>query len=123
MKDKFIQWLKLEWRDINCDYRYLVNWECEHFCLFYWMLNYENLQEAKIIIWKQWNLWEHFYIKDKWKYIDLTIWQFWDKYPEIYIWDKLLEWITELEIYPLKQYIDKQRAFIFYKDPNTILIN
>lgn len=123
MKNLFIKWLKSEWRYISWKYKDDVNWECEHFCLFFWMLKYNELNEdSKLVQFKQWSFWwEHFCIFHDWEYIDLTMCQFWEEFPEEYISNNMPESFREIWRYSLKDYIEWQRAFLLYKNPNNLL--
>lgn len=123
MRKLFLEWLKLEWRDISWEYRNIINWECEHFCLFYGMLNFDKLKEHKIIYAKQGGIWGHYYIFDGEKYIDYTLWQFGKEYPEEHEWENPPLWFREIWRYSLKDYVESQRAFMFYKDPRNIIID
>jgi hypothetical protein len=116
IKNLFLKWLEKEWRDITWDYSYDVNWECEHFCLFYGMLKYgEDIENYKVCIWKVDWLWEHYFIKYKWIYIDWTYQQF-NKNVRSIIYSTTPTTSVRIE-FSLKEYIDNQRAFMFYKNP------
>lgn len=127
--DHFIKWLQAEGEDVVGDYRIDVGSMCEYACLYVaMMLHNIDLRGEFRILYGQFVGWSHYWllysVDGEDYFIDLTLKQFIDDAPKVAVTrpmdgsDGYRVFSDEGEL--LSDYIERQRAFVFYVDPNTI---
>lgn len=128
--DHFIEWLKAEGEDIIGDYKVDVSSMCEYSCLYTaMMLSEVELKGDLKIYYGNFGFCGHYWLgytfNDEMYFIDLTLQQFNPNAPKIAITKPSnarifgnYSWLSEGE--PIKDYLERQRAFMFYTNPKTM---
>jgi hypothetical protein len=128
---KFIEWLKLEGEEVINDYKIDCSSMCEYSCLYIGMLlNNVELKGEMVVYYGKFGFWEHYWIGYKIDgeeyFIDLTLQQFVSDAPKLSITKFSNERVSGSysslsDGEPIKDYIERQRAFMFYSNPITML--
>jgi hypothetical protein len=128
--DHFIEWLKKEGEDIIGDYKTDVSSMCEYSCLYIAMM----LSDCKLagdmkIYYGKFGFWEHYWIGYLYNgeeyFIDLTLQQFNPGAPKLaiskaYNRRESGSYSSLSDGEPIKDYLDRQMAFMFYTNPKTM---
>lgn len=128
--DHFIEWLKAEGETIIDDYKIDVGSMCEYSCLYVsMMLAGKKLQGDLKIYYGKFGFWEHYWLgyifNGEEYFIDLTLQQFNPNAPKIAISKAMNERVggsysSLSEGEPIKEYMERQKAFMFYTNPKTM---
>lgn len=127
----FMEWLKLEGEDVIGNYEIDCCAMCEYACLYISMMlhNKKLCGDMKIYYGKFGTMLEHYWIgyaiDGEEYFIDLTLKQFVSDAPKLAIVKAENERISGSysslsEGEPIKEYIKRQRAFMFYANPITM---
>lgn len=136
----FERWLKWEhgndphsyYEYIDGDYAFNIGGECEFSCLYVAMLLHGlDLESEPVVYDGNFGFWEHYWIGYTWKgeeyFIDLTLRQFVKDAPMLAIskakhQETAYRWYEDIERETISEYIERQRAFKFYLNPQNLEI-
>ena len=128
--DHFIEWLKAEGEEVIGDYKIDVYSMCEYSCLYAsMMLSDKQLKGDMKIYYGKFVFWEHYWLGYTFNgqeyFIDLTLQQFNENAPKLAISKAINERVSGSysslsEGEPIKDYLERQRAFMFYTNPKTM---
>ena len=128
--NKFIEWLKADKIEIVGNYAIDCGSMCEYACLYIGMLLYgKKLKGEMVVYYGNFGFWEHYWIgykvEEKEYFIDLTLCQFVKNAPKLAITNYTNERVSGCYSFlsdgePIKDYIKRQRAFMFYTNPITM---
>jgi len=128
--DHFIEWLKAEGEEVIGDYKIDVSSMCEYSCLYAsMMLSDKELKGDMKIYYGKFGFWGHYWlgytINGEEYFIDLTLQQFNQNAPKLAISKASNERVSGnysslSDGEPIKNYLERQRAFMFYTNPKTM---
>ena len=128
--DHFIEWLKAEGEEVIGDYKIDVSSMCEYSCLYAsMMLSDKELKGDMKIYYGKFGFWEHYWLGYTFNgqeyFIDLTLQQFNQNSPKLAVSKASNERVSGSysslsDGEPIKDYLERQRAFMFYTNPKTM---
>ena len=129
--DHFMKWLKADGQEVTGDYKTDCASMCEYSILYISMLLHDKELEGELeIMYGNVGMWEHYWMRYKFRgeeyFTDLTMQQFDPEAPRLAISKAVNNKVSgeynhigedgELMV----DYIERQRAFMFYTDPVTL---
>lgn len=129
--DHFIRWLNAEGEGKEDTYQRSVAGMCEYSCLYIaMMLHSKKLQSEPVVYYGKFGFWEHFWIGYTFNgqeyFLDFTLQQFVEDAPRFAVikpinYHNVYNFIDDGEHETISQYLDRQRAFMFYRNPKDIV--